>query len=203
MAAKEVAVEKKNYGPQMKSLLKIAFGNLVMGLAYAKWMVPNKIINGGVTSLALLANKVTHLSITFWTNSITGLLLIACLIFLGKENFLKSIFSSVTYLASFNLFFALDFSLHTWVGVDVALACVAISFGYYCCISANASTVGMDVIAIILNKRRPQLKIATMIRNINFIILAFGLLVFGWQSVVLGLIFSFVYSFLLKKMLGE
>lgn len=81
MAAKEVAVEKKNYGPQLKSLLKIAFGNLVMGLAYAKWMVPNKIINGGVTSLALLANKVTHLSITFWTNSITGLLLIACLIF--------------------------------------------------------------------------------------------------------------------------
>lgn len=203
MSSKELPLKKTSYAPQLQSLLKIAVGNLVMGLAYAKLMVPNKIINGGVTSLALLANKVTHLSITFWTNSITGVLLIACLIFLGKENFLKSIFSSVTYLASFNLFFALDFSLHTWIGVDLALACVAISFGYYCCISANASTVGMDVIAIILNKRNPKLKIAPMIRNINFIILAFGLIIFGWQSVLFGLIFSFVYAWLLKKMLHE
>ncbi|HIZ53733.1 MAG TPA: hypothetical protein IAA20_07325 [Candidatus Enterococcus avicola] len=41
----------------VKSLIKIILGNALLALAYAKWMVPYTIINGGVTSLSLVVQK--------------------------------------------------------------------------------------------------------------------------------------------------
>lgn len=192
--------KKKQVG---RSLVKILIGNLVMALAYAKWMVPNNIINGGVTSLALVLRKVTSLSVTSLTNGLTLFLLVLCLFFLGKENFLKSVFSSVTYLFFFNLFYALPFQLHTVIWLDMVWACGAIAFGYYCSLSTNSSTVGVDVIALIIHQKKPRLKLASMIRNLNFAILALGLFVLGWQPIIWGIVFSVGYAFLLKKMLKE
>lgn len=209
MGAKETSDDQKKARhlrfsrEQAVPLLKILAGNCVMGLAYAKWMVPNKIINGGVTSLSLVMSKLSRFSLVAWTNGITLALLFCCLIFLGKGNFFKFLFSSVTYLFFFNLFYDLPFSLHTWVALDLMLACCAIAFGYYCCISSNSSTVGVDVIALILHHRNPKRKIAPMIRNLNFCILILGLLTYGIPSVLLGVLFSFVYSWMLKKFLHE
>lgn len=194
------SLEKKQLG---RSLVKMLTGNLVMALAYAKWMVPNKIINGGVTSLALVLRKVTSFSITSLTNGLTMLLLVLCLCFLGKEIFLKSIFSSVTYLFFFNLFYALPFQLHTVIWLDMILACGAIAFGYYCSLSTNSSTVGVDVIALIIHQKKPSLKLAPMIRNLNFSILAMSLFVLGLKPIIWGIMFSVGYAFLLKKMLKE
>jgi uncharacterized membrane-anchored protein YitT (DUF2179 family) len=194
------SLEKKQLG---RSLVKMLTGNLVMALAYAKWMVPNKIINGGVTSLALVLRKVTSFSITSLTNGLTMLLLVLCLCFLGKEIFLKSIFSSVTYLFFFNLFYALPFQLHTVIWLDMILACGAIAFGYYCSLSTNSSTVGVDVIALIIHQKKPSLKLAPMIRNLNFSILAMSLFVLGLKPIIWGIMFTVGYAFLLKKMLKE
>ncbi|WP_125768869.1 YitT family protein [Lapidilactobacillus wuchangensis] len=187
----------------LRSLFKILLGNLVMSFAYAKWMVPHQIINGGVTSIALILQRTTHLSVTLWTNLLTLSLLVVCAIFLGRENFFKSLYSSLTYLAGFNLFSAWSLTLAGSIWLDVPLASLAIAFGYYCCISENSSTVGVDVIALILHRYRPQLKIAPLIRDINFVVLGIGWFIFGWRSVLAGLAFSFIYAAILKKFLRE
>ena len=88
---------------ESKAVLKIIAGNSLLGFAYAKWMKPNGIINGGVTSMAMILEKVTNVPIVYLTSGITTLLLVFWL-FLGKANFFKSIISSV-FIIYFLLFF--------------------------------------------------------------------------------------------------
>lgn len=181
-----------------KAIIKIIVGNIFMGFAYAKWMKPNNIINGGVTSLSMIVNHITKCPLLILTNGITLLLLVVCWLFLGRQNFWNSCVSSICYNVFFSMFYLLPLHAQINLYVDMALSCVFIAFGYYCCISANASTVGMDVIALIINKKKPHLSLAKLIRWINFAVLFVGLLTFGLKSVVVGVIFSFVNSYCLE-----
>lgn len=187
----------------LKDILIIMLGNILIGFSYANWMVPNEIINGGVTSLSLILNEVSKIPILYLSNGITVLLLIVCLIFLGKENFTKSIASSVFYSLFFSLFHMMSLELSVNLWIDMILASVAIALGYYCCISRNASTVGMDVIAIILNRKNSKIEIAKCIRYINFVVLIFGFIVFGTRAIVIGIIYTFINSYALDLLLKK
>ena len=188
---------------QLTSLGKIIIGNFFMGLAYAKWMKPDAIINGGVTSVAMIINKATHIPLLYLTNGVTVILLFVCWYFLGKQNFFQSILSSIAYNFFFSLFYTLSFHLQINLLVDFVLASIFIAFGYYCCITSNASTVGMDVIALIAHEKNPKINVAKMIRYLNFVVLGFGFFVYGFKSVLIGIVFSFVNSWILNQFLSN
>ncbi|WP_258833586.1 YitT family protein [Peribacillus frigoritolerans] len=187
----------------MKDFLKIIAGNISMTFAYAYLIVPNEIINGGVTSSALLLNALLGYNIAMLANLVTGLLLIICLVFLGKEYFFKSIVSSLSYMVFFNFFYSLNIQYHMNIILVIFISSILIAIGYYLCITANASTVGFDVIALILHHKNEKIDIAATIRIINLIVLIFGLLVYGYASIVKGIAFTLIFSYLLKKMLDR
>ncbi|MFF2588896.1 YitT family protein [Peribacillus butanolivorans] len=187
----------------MKDLIKIIVGNISMTFAYAYLIVPNEIINGGVTSSALLLNALSGYNITMLANFVTGLLLIICLVFLGKKYFFKSIVSSLSYMLFFNLFYSLNISIDVNIIVVIIISSILIALGYYLCITANASTVGFDVIALILHHKNKKIDIAVTIRIINLIVLLLGLLVYGYTSIIKGVAFTLIFSSLLKKMLNR
>ncbi|WP_239253782.1 YitT family protein [Listeria ilorinensis] len=181
-------------------ILKIALGNAIMALAYAKLMVPHHIINGGVTSIALIFSKLTGLSVPAVTNIASVLILLLCL-FVSKELFIKSTISSSFYLLFFNLFASLDFSMTVNIVPDLAIAVICIAFGYYCCLSSGGSAASVDVIALILKKYHPSWNLVLMIRYLNYSVLLLGLFVYGFGSVILGIVFSYAYSKVLSLML--
>ncbi|CAH0183043.1 MULTISPECIES: YitT family protein [Bacillaceae] len=187
----------------MKDLMKIIAGNISMTFAYAYLIVPNEIINGGVTSSALLLNALSGYNIAMLANFVTGLLLIICLVFLGKEYFFKSIVSSLSYMVFFNFFYSLKINFDMNIALVIIISSILIAIGYYLCITANASTVGFDVIALILHHKNEKIDIAATIRIINLIVLILGLLVYGFTSIVKGIAFTLFFSFLLKKMLDR
>ncbi|MDG4848741.1 YitT family protein [Peribacillus frigoritolerans] len=187
----------------MKDLLKVIAGNISMTFAYAYLIVPNEIINGGVTSSALLLNELLGYNIAMLANLVTGLLLIICLVFLGKEYFFKSIVSSISYMVFFNFFYSLNFHFDMNIVLVIFISSIFIAIGYYLCITANASTVGFDVIALILHHKNEKIDIAATIRIINLIVLILGLLVYGYASIVKGIAFTLLFSYLLKKMLDR
>ncbi|CEG32235.1 YitT family protein [Peribacillus castrilensis] len=187
----------------MKDLLKIIAGNISMTFAYAYLIVPNEIINGGVTSSALLLNALLGYNIAMLANLVTGLLLIICLVFLGKEYFFKSIVSSLSYMVFFNFFYSLNIQFDMNIVLVIFISSILIAIGYYLCITANASTVGFDVLALILHHKNEKIDIAATIRIINLIVLILGLLVYGYASIVKGIAFTLLFSYLLKKMLDR
>lgn len=183
------------------AILKIILGNILLGFAYAKWMVPHAIINGGVTSLSLVISKILIVDVAYLTNIITVLLLIVCWLFLGRERLLKSIVSSVSYLFFFTFFHQWTFSAVINLPIDFFSASVLIAGGYYFCLSAGSSTVGMDVVALIIHQKRPTISLAKVIRWLNYTVLILGFITYGWQSIVIGILFSFIYSWLLERFL--
>lgn len=204
---RKAVIQSKITTTEQKNILKVIVGNVFLGFAYANWMKPNNIINGGVTSVAMILEKISQIPIFYLTSGVTVLLLIFCWFFLGKGNFLKSIVSSICYNLFFTIFYLLKLNVQINLVVDFLFACVFIAIGYYCCISANASTVGMDVIALAINKKHPEFSIARGIRYINVMVLALGFLTYGVKSVVIGILFSLLNSymldFLLKRRIEE
>ncbi|MGM0125598.1 hypothetical protein IGI37_002997 [Enterococcus sp. AZ194] len=183
-----------------KSILKIVFGNLLLGMAYAKLMVPHKIINGGVTSLALILSNFFALNVTNFANILTVCLLALGLVFLGKFFFFSSLLSSAAYLFWFNFFYATQFSIEINLVVDFILAVLFIAIGYYCCLSEDSSTAGLDVIAIILHKRYANLSVATFLRYLNIFVLIVGAVSYGVTSVIVGILFSLCFTKVLTWM---
>lgn len=198
---RKAVIQSKITTTEQKNILKIIVGNVFLGFAYANWMKPNNIINGGVTSVAMILEKISQIPIFYLTSGVTVLLLIFCWFFLGKGNFLKSIVSSICYNLFFTMFYLLKLNVQINLVVDFLFACVFIAIGYYCCISANASTVGMDVIALAINKKHPEFSIARGIRYINVMVLALGFLTYGVKSVVIGILFSLLNSYILDVLL--
>ncbi|MED3563818.1 YitT family protein, partial [Bacillus xiapuensis] len=186
----------------MKDIIKIMLGNIFITISYAYLIVPYKIINGGVTSSALILHVVTGMNIAVLANIVTILLLLLCFVFLGKEYLFKSILSSCCYMLFFNFFYAFKISVHLNIIAIIIIASVLLSIGYYLCITANASTVGYDVIALILHHKNKKIEIAVAIRCINLIILFIGLSVYGLTSIISGIVFTFVYSYILGKLLS-
>ncbi|OTP23377.1 hypothetical protein A5800_001225 [Enterococcus sp. 5B7_DIV0075] len=204
---RKAVIQSKITTTEQKNILKVIVGNVFLGFAYANWMKPNNIINGGVTSVAMILEKISQIPIFYLTSGVTVLLLIFCWFFLGKGNFLKSIVSSICYNLFFTMFYLLKLNVQINLVVDFLFACIFIAIGYYCCISANASTVGMDVIALAINKKHPEFSIVRGIRYINVMVLALGFLTYGVKSVVIGILFSLLNSymldFLLKRRIEE
>lgn len=182
-------------------ILKIIVGNILITAAYAFITVPNEIINGGVTSFSLVLEVLSGVNIGIIVNIITIILLIVCLIFLGKEYFIKSILSSLCYMGFFNMFYNLpiEISINKYIGLVVAGILVGI--GYYMCIWAKSSTVGFDIIALILNKKNEKINIAIAMRYINIVIILLGVFSYGIIAIILGVVFTLIQSTVLKLLL--
>lgn len=176
----------------MKDIIKIILGNVVLTFAYALITIPNHIINGGVTSFSLIISGLIGLDVTIIANIFTIVLLIISFVFLGKDFVLKSFLSSICYMGFLSFFHSLPISIVLSPIICVVLAGILVGIGYFMCISANASTVGFDVIALILHKKNEKLNVAMIIRYIGIAVLLFGILSFGVSSVIYGIIFTVI-----------
>lgn len=189
---------------------KIGCGVSLLNLMYVLVSVPYGIINGGVTSLSMILSRLPltgMLPVNVWVALVTGILLLLCLLFLGRDNFIASMFSAVVGVGAFNLFTLI---VPDWIrqpifrfgelgsnpilplGTVILMAAAAafVGIGYYLCISNNSTAVGMDTIAMILNKKNPKIPIAYAMYAINIIVLLLGLYTYGLICVLMGIAFA-------------
>lgn len=193
----------------LNSALKIVAGNLLITAAYAFLTVPNHIVNGGVTSFAMVMENFIPVHISVITNVVTVLLLIMSYCFIGKDFLMKSLLSSVCYMGFFSVLNEVGsrIQLPLILPAAVALASVMVGTGYYLCISAGSSTVGFDVLALAAHKRNPKINVAITIRYINYAVLLLGIAAYGVSAIIVGIIFTYLktslLNILLKRDAGE
>lgn len=184
-----------------KAVVKIILGNLLITLAYAFITVPNHIVNGGVTSFSMVLANFLPLEISMITNILTILLLVMSYYFLGKSFLMKSLLSSICYMGFFSVLSSLDFMMPLPLPLGVLLAALMVGTGYYLCISAGSSTVGFDVLALVAHKRNEKVDVALWIRYINYGVLLTGLMSYGILSIVIGMIFTYLKTNVLRILL--
>lgn len=188
----------------MISILKIVVGNLLITFSYAFITVPNGIVNGGVTSFSMILSSVTDLGISFYTNCITILLLVLCLFFLGKSYLAKSIVSSACYMLFFSFFNGIGFGFASIpMIISVLIAGLLVGIGYFLCLSAELSTVGFDVIALILHNKNNKIKVSKAMRYINLFVILLGLFSYGLLAVIYGVIFTYIQTTVVHLLLED
>lgn len=178
--------------------LKIILGNIAMTFAYAYIAVPFGIVNGGITSFAMVLDKNLPGNISFWTNTLYLSLLIIYYIFMGYKCFINALFSCIAFILFFTLFTAFPLMLPLPFFLAVPCMGILIGIGYYFCISARSTALGFDTIAIILHDRNPKINLALTIYICNVIVLLSGLFTYGIVSVIAGIICSGLQSFVLN-----
>lgn len=178
--------------------VKIIAGNLLMAMAYSFITVPNNIVNGGVTSLAMICAELSGLDVALCSNAFTVILMIVCAVFLGKSYFMGTVFSCIVYMTLFTLFSSMDIALHIFLPAAAFIAAVMVGTGYYLCISAKSTAIGFDTVALILNKKNEKINVAAVMYVINICVLIPGYFTFGFVSVLTGIFFALAQSFTLN-----
>ena len=185
----------------MREILRIVIGNICITSAYAFITVPRHVVNGGVTSFSMILHVFLPVDISVITNCVTVVLLGICLYFLGKAFLMKSFLSIICYMVMFIIFHAIGYRLSIPVLPAIILAAILVGIGYYLCISASSSTVGFDVLALVLHKRYEKLDVAITMRYINIGVILLGFASYGGISILIGIGFTILQTQVLKLLL--
>lgn len=189
----------------MQRYLFIAVGSILTAVVDALIIVPTHIINGGVTSLAMVLGALLSLDVTVFVVLIRVILLILCAVCLGLQYVKNSLYSLALYLLFFSLLHAiskqtgLEYDGPLWLAV--LLAGIVIGAGYSLCIANEATEVSFDALALIIHRKLPQIGVAPALYGISMLVILSGLLVFHWIVVLAGIALVLIQSYTLKVVL--
>ena len=180
----------------------IVFGNALYSLAVALFLEPAGLITGGATGIALAFGRLTGLSVSGFLLAFNIAMLVWGWVVLGRAFALNTLASSVLSPAFLGLFERLldgrvlteDIFLCTifsGLGIGVALGMV---------IRAGASTGGMDIPPLVLNKWF-HLPVSSTMMVFDFIILAAQAAFSPVRQSLYGVVMAIIYTVVLDKVL--
>lgn len=163
----------------IKQYLLLTLGVFIMAVAFHFFVIPSGIVIGGTTGLAMVVNRyITSIPISFIAFLFNLLFLLSALIFIGKLEFIRSIYGSLMFPAFLALF--------EWVipnspfaNIDLLLISLysggLIGIGFAIVIHYGGTTGGTDI-GVQIVKKYTRLSIATAIYVVEASIILLGAL---------------------------
>lgn len=186
----------------VKNIIGILLGNTLYTLAIVLFIVPNGLMTGGSTGLAIATNHFFHIPMTLFVTIFNVAMFILGLIILGKA------FALTTLLSTFYFPFILGVFEQT-IGytrltsdplLAALLAGVMVGCGIGIVIKCNASTGGMDIPPRVLNKKY-GIPVSVGLYVFDFLILLMQVFYTNQEMVLYGIVLVFTYSIVLDKVL--
>jgi uncharacterized membrane-anchored protein YitT (DUF2179 family) len=188
--------------PDVKSLVMVVAGNFLYALMVKLFLLPANLAIGGTNGIAMMINH-------FWDISISGFVLVFNVVMLGvgwlilgkgfalttlASSFLYPFFLEVCNRIFGDLVLTNDLLLCTLFfggGIGVALGLV---------IRAGASTGGMDIPPLVLNKLL-GIPVSVGLYAFDFCILLTQIFIRPAENVLYGIVVTLIYTVVLDKML--
>ncbi|MFR5602198.1 MAG: YitT family protein [Lachnospiraceae bacterium] len=187
---------------QMKKLMLILLGNTLYAVAVALFILPNQLITGGTTGLALLAGHLWEIPIASFVAVFNILMFVLGAVVLGKAFALTTIVSSFYYpfiLGQVQSVFG-DLVLTEDPMLATVCAGLLIGFGIGIVIREGASTGGMDIPPLVLNKKF-HIPVSVMLYVFDFGILLSQMLFSNKEQILYGMLLVLIYTMVLDKVL--
>lgn len=183
----------KNFGTRFIFFIIACF---IHALNYNTLLVPNNIVVGGMSGLAIIVKELTGFSTTYFLYFTTTIIIIISYIFLGKENTITTIIGSIT----FTTMVSITEKIAKLITIDINSMFIMIvisSILYGLCSGiiyrTGFNTGGSDVIATIINKKI-KIPVGQASKSVNIIIIFTGTLIFGCTKTIYALFIVFVSS---------
>jgi len=182
----------------------IILGNVFVAFAVSTLVLENQLISGGVIGLGIVTNPYTGINISLIVGIINVLLFLLGLFFIGKKFALSTLISTFAFPVLLE-FFNTNAIFHNYCQdtlLAVVLAGCLVGIGVGLMIRSDASSGGMDIIAIILN-RKLGIPVFIMVNVFDFIILCMQATFSNPTKILYSIVLVFVTSFMLNKTLTK
>lgn len=186
----------------MKKILFILAGNTLYALAVALFVLPGHLITGGTTGLALVANYHAGIPIAGFVAVFNLLMFLLGLFILGKAFAVTTLISSFYYplvLGQLQRMIG-DFVITEDKMLATIFAGLLIGGGIGLVIRSGASTGGMDIPPLVLNKKF-RLPVSVGMYAFDCLILLFQMLFADKEQILYGLLLVLIYTVVLDKVL--
>ncbi|MBR3936014.1 MAG: YitT family protein [Oscillospiraceae bacterium] len=180
----------------------IVFGNVIYALSIKLFVLPSGIALGGTTGIAIIIENFFHIPISAFVLVFNIVMLCVGYFILGKAFAATTILSSFCYpvfLEISNRIFG-DYYLTDDVFLCSVLGGVGIGFALGLVIRSGASTGGMDIPPLVLNKLF-HIPVSTTLYAMDFIVVILLAMFKSMDLILYGIVFTFVYTYVLDKTL--
>lgn len=198
-------IENKEYASIIFRGIIFTFGVFLLALSYNVFLLPNEIVLGGTSGLAIVFHSLFGWNPQIFIYISSGLLLIISFIFLGWKKTKNTIIGTLLYPLMITFTTPIALFLREKLVIEEMLLLVLIS-GFLYGVSngliykSGFTTGGSDVIMQLMNKylKMPESK-ANLISGI--IIISVGGIVIGLVQVIYAIIITYISTILIDKIL--
>lgn len=196
-------MKERNLYKILIDILVIILGNACIAVSVAFFVIPNKLLVGGTAGIAVAINAFWAIPEEIVINVLIYTLFIAGAIVLGKAFFLKTITSTIVYpvlLTLANDFYEIIPKEYITMDTLTSIICagVLVGFGIGIVYRRNASTGGMDIIPLIINKYT-HIPLHILLMAVDCFTVLLGVIAYGLQASIYGVISVALCSFVIDK----
>lgn len=195
--------ENKKYLKMIYNLLLVVLGNATYALAVKLFILPNDLMTGGTTGIALVINHYFNgVSISAFVFGFNILMLLVGLVLLGKKFVFSTIVSSITYPLALELFDRLfgNSVLTEDMLLNTIFAGLGIGVGLGIVIRNGASTGGMDIPPLVLN-RYFKIPVSVSLYVFDVCILLAQAVYNPLEGILYGILLILIYTVVLDKLM--
>ena len=189
---------------QLGQLLALILISIALALNYALFVFPNRFAPAGIDGLCTMVQDIFGISMGYLSLLVNIPLLILAYVFLRRDFFVKTAVVVVAFSAVTVLLRYVDLSsfyFYTESGSSIVLAPlvagVVRGILYAFTLKLHASSGGIDVIAALIKRKKPYLRMMNIIFGINFLVAFISYFVYGMtmEPVVCSILYFFVTSY--------
>lgn len=189
-------------GTKAKNLAMILLGNTTYCIAIVAFILPNSLITGGTTGLGLSMEHFFGLPLNIFVWIFNVAMFILGAIVLGKAFALTTLVSSFYYPFILGIFEKMPALSNITDDKMLATICggIMIGAGLGIVIRAGASTGGMDIPPLVLNKKL-GIPVSVLLYVFDFSILILQMIFSNKEQIMYGILLVLIYTVVLDKVL--
>jgi uncharacterized membrane-anchored protein YitT (DUF2179 family) len=195
-------VKEKNY---ISRFIVLIFSTFLLALNYNLFLLPNSLVIGGTSGIAIILKELFNLSPTIFLFISGIILIILSFIFLGVKDTKKNIVGSFLYPFLVFITNPLASKILSYLNIDSIVLIVLVA-GSLCGIAngliykVGFTTGGADILMKIVNKygKIPEGKAVFFV---NLVIMVFGAIIFGPTKFIYSLIVLYLNTQIIDKIL--
>ena len=181
----------------------VLLGNMLYALGVVIFLLPSGLITGGTTELSLFMQHYFHIPISVFVLVFNVVMFLLGAFFLGKTFALTTLVSTFSYPIILGIFQKMPV-LQQFSTEDKMLSAIfaglfiGVSIGIV--IRAGASTGGMDIPPLVLNKKFGT-PVSVVLYALDFAILLLQMLFSDIDEILYGIVLVMIYTLVLDKVL--
>lgn len=173
-----------------RRILLIVLGATLVGVALEIFLVPNQIIDGGITGLSIMSSHLSGVPIGIFLTILNLPFLIVGYRTIGKTFALSTLLGVIVLSIATTLFHPVPaFTEETFLAA--VFGGIFLGAGTGIVIRAGGSLDGTEIVAILFSKKSP-FSVGEVVMFINFFILASAGFVYSWDRAMYSLIAYYI-----------